>query len=158
MQPPPNFGAPAGYGYPQSGYGVPSSLTATRAMTIDDVVVRTVGLLAVTGIVRCGGLDAVPDLVSSPLIALAVRPSPVSSLGLVISFARITNPAADRRLRRRRRVCFWAWSAGAIEPSPAASCMQAVIGTFGIFPIMSMLYKFRVIRATPRFTPWSSAR
>jgi uncharacterized YccA/Bax inhibitor family protein len=125
------------------------SPAATDRMTIDDVVVRTVGLLLLTAISGAVAWNVVPvELIrpawyGSAIIGLII--------GLVISFARITNPLVigayavveGAFLGLVSRVYETLWSGIVI---------QAAVGTLGIFLVMSMLYKFRVIRATPRFT------
>jgi uncharacterized YccA/Bax inhibitor family protein len=152
LQPEPVRAGGSGYGYPgQSAPGYPDVLSPAAAdrMTIDDVVVRTVGLLLLTVISAAVSWNVVPDDLLRPawygsmIIGLII--------GLVISFARITNPlligayavVEGAFLGLVSRVAE-AWWPGIV--------IQAAIGTAGIFVIMSMLYKFRVIRATPRFT------
>jgi uncharacterized YccA/Bax inhibitor family protein len=118
-------------------------------MTIDDVVVRTVGLLLLTGISAAAAWTLVPvDLMFPVMWGAAILGLIV---GLVISFARITNPLL---------IGVYAIVEGAFvgliseyyNERFSGIVVQAVAGTFGIFLVMSMLYKFRVIRATPRFT------
>ena len=148
---PPSFGAPAGYGYPQSGYGVPQPPAATRAMTIDDVVVRTVALLAVTGIFGAGAWLLLPDV--GGITAIAAIGSIVAGLvlGLVISFMQITNPAVIIPYAALQGVALGLVSRW-YEHAFNGIVIQAVIGTFGIFAIMAVLYKLQILRATPRFT------
>lgn len=148
---PPAFGAPPGYGYPQSGYGVPQPPAATRAMTMDDVVVRTVALLAVTGIFGAGAWALLPD--AGGITAIAVIGSIIAGLvlGLVISFRQITSPALILPYAAIEGVLLGLvsrWYEGAYS----GIVIQAVIGTFGIFAIMAVLYKLQIVRATPRFT------
>lgn len=148
--PPPAFGAPPGYGYPQSGYGVPQA-PATRAMTIDDVVVRTVALLAVTGIFGAAAWALIPD--TSAILPVAVFGSLIAGLvlGLVISFRQITNPALIIGYAALQGVLLGVVSRW-FEHAYSGIVIQAVIGTFGIFGIMAVLYKLQILRATPRFT------
>ena len=89
----------AGTGYgtyppPPAGYTVPAA--PARTMTLDDVVVRTVGLLLLTGIAGAVSWVLVPD---GPAVFLAMLGAALASLalGLVITFARITNPEPPRR-------------------------------------------------------------
>ena len=135
-------------GYPQQ-YQSPVVTSVTDRMTLDDVVVRTVGLLAVTGIAGAFAWIVLPDnlrpvaLFGGMVIGLI--------LGLVISFARITNPAL---------ILAYAVAEGAFLGAISeyyndqwnGIVLQAVVGTFGIFLLMTALYKFRVIRNSPRFS------
>ena len=133
------------------GYGIAPPQASSRMMTLDDVVVRTVALLVITGI---AGAFAWILLPSSPgIVLVAAFGSMIAGLvlGLVISFARITNPFV---------ISLYAVFEGVIlgvasrffEERFSGIVIQAVIGTFGVFAIMAVLYKMRVLRATPRFT------
>src|SRR5215218_428386 len=85
--PPPAYGqgAPA---YPgQSAVITPAQ---TDRMTIDDVVVRTVGLLALTGVSGALAWNIVPDAVAFPVLMGAALVG--VALGLFISFKQIANP------------------------------------------------------------------
>jgi uncharacterized YccA/Bax inhibitor family protein len=147
---PPSFGAPTGYGYPQAGYGVPPQ-PATRAMTMDDVVVRTVALIAVTGIFGAAAWTLLPD--SGGITAIAAIGSIIAGLvlGLVISFMQVTNPAVIIPYAALQGVALGLVSRW-YEDAFNGIVIQAVIGTFGIFAIMAVLYKLQIVRATPRFT------
>ena len=90
---PPNFGAPAGYGYPQPP-------AATRAMTIDDVVVRTVALLGVTGVFGAAAWALLPDTGGITILALFGSLIAGLVLGLVISFMQGDQPGRHHPLRR----------------------------------------------------------
>ena len=143
--------APTGYGTP-TGYTSPVVAPAeTDRMTIDDVVVRTVGLLALTGISGALAWVIVPDSVApaawigAAIVGLIV--------GLVISFKQITNPLVIGAYAVIEGV-FVGLVSKAYENAFDGIVVQAAIGTFGIFFIMAMLYKSRVIRATPRFIKW----
>jgi len=136
-------------GYPQQQYQSPVVTSVTDRMTLDDVVVRTVGLLAVTGLSGAVAWFVLPDnlrpvaLFGGMVIGLI--------LGLVISLARITNPAL---------ILAYAVAEGAFLGAISeyyndqwnGIVVQAVVGTFGIFLLMTVLYKFRVIRNSPRFS------
>jgi len=133
-------------GYAPAGY--PDAPPVVRPMTIDDVVVRTVALLAITGALGVATFALVPDELLFPALIGGALIGVV--LGLVISFARITNPFI---------ICAYAVVEGVFvgavskiyESAFDGIILQAAMGTFGIFFIMAMLYKARVIRATPRF-------
>jgi uncharacterized YccA/Bax inhibitor family protein len=71
-------------------------------------------------------------------------------LGLAITLARLTNPLL---------ICAYAVVEGVFvgmvskfyESAFSGIILQAAVGTFGVFLIMAVLYRFQVIRATPRF-------
>jgi uncharacterized YccA/Bax inhibitor family protein len=140
------------YGYPQQGYGYPPAPPAVtgQMMTLDDVVVRTVGLLALTGIAGALSWVLIPD--NSAVTTLALFGSLIAGLvlGLVIAFARITNPLVIALYAVIEGVLLGMVSEWFEQQFPGI-VMQAVLGTFGIFFVMAALYKFRVLRATPRF-------
>lgn len=136
----------SGYGYPAAGgYAAPPTV---RTMTVDDVVVRTVALLAVTGVAGAFTWALVPveialgAALAGALIGLV--------LGLVISFGRITNPLVIVPYAAVEGVFLGAISE-AFNAAYPGIVLQAVIGTFGLFFVMAALYKIRAIRATPRF-------
>jgi uncharacterized YccA/Bax inhibitor family protein len=140
------------YGQQQYGYGIAPSPAATgRVMTLDDVVVRTVALLAITGVVGAISWIMIPD--NSPVLIAAVVGSALAGLvlGLVISFARITNPFVITLYAIAEGVLLGVVSKFFERLYPGI-VIQAVIGTFGVFAIMAVLYKMKVLRATPRFT------
>ena len=136
---------PSAPGY-EPGYA-PAPPTV-RAMTIDDVVVRTVGLLGLTGLSGALAWAFVPD---ESAFGFAMGAAVVGLiLGLVIAFARVTNPLV---------ICSYAIVEGVFlgliskffEARFEGIVVQAAVGTFGVFFLMAMLYKARVIRATPKF-------
>ena len=138
-----------GYGiYPGAapGYAPPVG----RTMTLDDVVVRTVALVALTGISGAASWLLLP---SGPVLALAVFGSMIAGmvLGLVIAFRRITNPVAIGAYAVVEGV-FLGVVSRFFEQRYPGIVVQAVVGTFGVFAGMAVLYKLRVLRATPRFT------
>jgi uncharacterized YccA/Bax inhibitor family protein len=122
-----------------------------RAMTMDDVVVRTVALLAVTGVVGAASWILLPA--SSGLTYFAAFMSSIAGLvlGLVISFRRITSPAVIVPYAVLQGVALGVFSR-AFESWYSGIVLQAVVATFGIFAVMAVLYKLKVLRATPRFT------
>jgi uncharacterized YccA/Bax inhibitor family protein len=133
------------------GPGYPGAQAPPRAMTMDDVVVRTVALLAVTGIFGAGAWALLPD--TPAVMMLAVVGSLVAGLvlGLVISFMRVTNPIVIMIYAAAQGVVLGVVSR-AYESWYSGIVLQAVLGTFGVFAVMAVLYKFKVLRATPRFT------
>ncbi|WP_213452852.1 Bax inhibitor-1/YccA family protein [Rhizomonospora bruguierae] len=136
----------AGSGYPAAGgYAAPPTV---RTMTVDDVVVRTVAMLAIIGVVGAATWAVVP--VELSLAAAVVGSVPGLILGLVIAFSRITNPFVIGAYAVAEGVFMGAWSQ-LFESRYPGIVLQAVGGTFGVFFVMAALYKVRAIRATPRF-------
>jgi uncharacterized YccA/Bax inhibitor family protein len=141
-----------GYGQPYpTASGYPAAPPAVRPMTIDDVVVKTVVLLGITGISAIAAWNLVPDRLMGIAWIGAAMVGLV--LGLIISFSRAANPAL---------VVAYAVIEGAFVGLVSKTyqeilgfdgiVLQAVVATFGVFFVMAMLYRARVIRATPRFT------
>jgi uncharacterized YccA/Bax inhibitor family protein len=144
-------------GPPREGYTVPpgygtSLITPTgvsRPMTLDDVVTRTiilVGLTVVSAALSWLGLR------SPTTVGLAVAGSAIAGLVLVlvISFARITNPFVISAYAVLQGVVLGVVSRQFEHVYPGI-VVQAVAGTLGVFIGMAVLYKNRVLRATPRF-------
>lgn len=141
----------SGYGQPYpSAPGYPASPPAVQPMTVDDVVVKTVMLLGITGVSAVAAWNLIPD---SLLGAAWIGAAMVGLvLGLIISFSRIANPAL---------VVAYAVVEGAfvglvskfyqVIAGFEGIVLQAVIATFGVFFTMALLYRARVIRATPKF-------
>jgi uncharacterized YccA/Bax inhibitor family protein len=71
-------------------------------------------------------------------------------LGLVIAFGRITNPVVIAGYALVEGVLLGVVSRFFEQQYPGI-VMQAVAGTFAVFFVMAALYKFRVLRATPKF-------
>jgi uncharacterized YccA/Bax inhibitor family protein len=120
----------------------------TDRMTIDDVVVRTVTLLAVTGISASLAVYLIPQTLVGPAWIGSAMIGLV--LGLIISFKRVTNPPLILTYAVVEGV-FLGLVSKFYETAFNGIVIQAAAGTFGIFLIMTALYKFRVIRATPKF-------
>jgi uncharacterized YccA/Bax inhibitor family protein len=138
-----------GYGQPYpTAQGYPAAPPAVQPMTIDDVVVKTVTLLGITGLSAVAAWNLIPDaLLGAAWIGAAVVGL---VLGLIISFSRMANPAL---------VVAYAVVEGAFvglvskffESFYSGIVLQAVVATFGVFFLMAVLYRARVIRATPKF-------
>ena len=141
-----------GYGQPYpTAPGYPAAPPAVQPMSIDDVVVKTVTLLGLTGIAAIAAWALVPDAytgaawIGAALVGLV--------LGLVISFSRIANPALTVTYAVVEGVFVGMVSkAYQVVFGYDGIVLQAVIATFGVFFLMAALYRARVIRATPRFT------
>ena len=140
-----------GYGQPYpTAEGYPAAPPAVQPMTIDDVVVKTVTLLGITGISAVAAWNLVPDALIGPAWIGSAVVGLV--LGLIISFSRMANPAL---------VVTYAVVEGVLAGLVSkffenimgyeGIVLQAVVATFGVFFLMAMLYRARVIRATPKF-------
>lgn len=137
----------------ETGYSpsYPGAQAPARTMTIDDVVVRTVALLAVTGIFGAAAWAMLPAVPGVTIIAAIGAGIAGLVLGLVISFMQITNPVVITAYAALQGVALGVISR-AWEGWYSGVVVQAVVATFGIFAVMAVLYKLRVLRATPRFT------
>ncbi|MET8280159.1 Bax inhibitor-1/YccA family protein [Micromonospora sp. NPDC005174] len=117
-------------------------------MTVDDVVVRTVGLLLLTGAAAAVSWAVVPDAV---WLGAALAGTAIASivLVLVISLRGITNPVPIVGYALLQGLLLGVASRTFEQVYPGI-VVQAVAGTFGVFLGMAALYRARVIRATPR--------
>jgi len=140
-----------GYGQPYpTAEGYPAAPPAVQPMTIDDVVVKTVTLLGITGLSAVAAWNLVPDALIGPAWIGSAVVGLV--LGLIISFSRMANPAL---------VVTYAVVEGALVGLVSkffqsimgyeGIVLQAVVATFGVFFLMAVLYRARIIRATPKF-------
>jgi len=140
-----------GYGQPYpTAPGYPAAPPAVQPMTIDDVVVKTVILLGITGVSAVAAWNLIPNSLLGPAWIGAAVVGLV--LGFIISFSRMANPAL---------VVAYAVVEGAFVGLISKTyqeimgyqgiVLQAVIATFGVFFLMAFLYRARVIRATPKF-------
>ncbi len=144
----PAYSVPGGpavdYDY-QSG---PVQVGTRDVMTVDDVVVKTVTLIGATVLSAAITWVFVPDtaIFATWMVAMVVG----LVLGLVISFAQITNPVILISYAIIEGVFLGAVSK-VYEARWDGIVMQAVIATLGVFLLMAILYKARIIRATPTF-------
>ncbi len=151
----PQYGAPSPYGAPpQDPYAAPTSpyaASTTQYMTMDDVVTKTGLSLLVTVLAAAFTWVALPDTTAIGLAIPAVLVAFV--LGLVISFKQIANPAATLAYGALYGVALGAISE-MFERQFQGIVMQAVIGTFGVFAGMLVVYKTGAIKVTPKLTRW----
>lgn len=128
--------------------GYPAAPPTVRPMTLDDVVVKTVTLLGILGVAAAATWAVLPD----QLLGLAWIGGAVVGLvlGLIISFSRMANPALVIAYSVVEGVFLGAVSK-TFNTFYDGIVLQAVVATFGVFFLMAMLYKSRVIRATPKF-------
>src|ERR671921_1241881 len=162
-QQPPWGGAPQ-YGAPQYGYGTqdpyaapspyaqsPYAPPTTRYMTMDDVVQKTGLSFLVTVLSAAVTWALLPQELAFGLALPAVLVAFV--LGLVITFKQIANPAATLAYGALYGVALGAVSE-AFNMFYDGIVMQALIGTFGVFAGMLVVYKTGAIRVTPKLTRW----
>ena len=151
----PQYGAPSPYGAPtQDPYNAPSPYapSATQYMTMDDVVTKT-GVSFLVMVVTASLTWALPGFSGAGLALPAVLIALV--LGLVISFKQIASPIATLSY-----AALYGVALGAIseifesQPGFEGIVMQAVIGTFGVFAGMLIVYKTGAIKVTPKLTRW----
>jgi uncharacterized YccA/Bax inhibitor family protein len=146
------YGAPGQYGAPTQydPYAAPSpyAATTTRYMTMDDVVTKT-GISFLVTVLAAAATWALPGDMAWGLALPAVLIAFV--LGLVISFKTIANPVATLAYGALYGVALGAISE-AFNAVYDGIVMQAVIGTFGVFAGMLVVYKTGAIRVTPKFT------
>jgi uncharacterized YccA/Bax inhibitor family protein len=146
--------APGPYGqpgYPQQypgATGYPVAPPVVTPMSIDDVVVKTVALLGILGVSAAAAWVLVPDA----LLGVAWIGAAVVGLvlGLIISFSRMANPALVIAYAVVEGV-FVGMVSKTFNSLYDGIVLQAVVASFGVFFLMAMLYKARVIRATPKF-------
>jgi len=146
------YGEPGWY---QPGAGgtasYPGVITSagTGTMTVDGVIGRTLALMALLTVSAAAAWIWVPEeftgvaVFGSSIVALIV--------GLIVGFRQSTSPVligAYAVLEGAALGMISEWF-NTLYPGIAA---QAVAATIGIFFVMLILYRFRVIRATPRFT------
>ncbi|MFE4502783.1 Bax inhibitor-1/YccA family protein [Rhodococcus sp. NPDC056743] len=149
------------FGQPQYAPAEPYQTGPTsRAMTIDDVVTKTgmtLGVLALTALVSYFLVNNDPGL-ASPFVIVGGLVGLV--LVLVATFGRkMDNPAIVLAYAAFEGLFLGALSfmftapieaAGGVSASVLIS--QAVLGTFGVFFGMLVVYKTGAIRVTPRLT------
>jgi uncharacterized YccA/Bax inhibitor family protein len=150
--------APQAYGAPTqadpyaSPYTAPPPYTKStvRYMTMDDVVTKT-GISFLVLVLAAAATWALPGTTG---LALALPAALVGFvLALVISFRAIANPAATLAYAALEGVFLGAISEVFNARFPGV-VTQAVIGTFGVFAGMLVVYKTGAIRVTPKFTRW----
>ncbi len=146
------------YGYGQQ-YPAPEQYqTPQRAMTIDDVVTKTaitLGVLTISAIISYFLVDGNPSL-AAPFVIVGGLIGFV--LVMVASFGRkMDNPAIVLAYAACEGVFLGAFSfmftSVLVSDVPASMLIgQAVLGTFGVFFGMLVVYKTGAIRVTPRLT------
>ncbi|AHH21346.1 Bax inhibitor-1/YccA family protein [Nocardia nova] len=151
----------AQYGQQQNPYGVQQGYQeapATRPMTIDDVVTKTgitLGVVTVAAIIAYGATAAnhslaplfviVGGLVGFVLVMVATFGRKQDNKAIVLSYA-----AAEGLFLGALSFMFTNVEFGGVGGGGLIA--QAVLGTFGVFFGMLVVYKTGAIRVTPRFT------
>jgi uncharacterized YccA/Bax inhibitor family protein len=121
-------------------------------VTIDDVVVRTAGLLAILGI--SGAILWVLPISDSTFMTITIGAALIGLvLGLVIAFKRVTSPLAISAYAVVEGL-FVGGISKIFENAFQGIVVQAALGTFGLFFLMAILYRAKVVRATPRFVKY----
>jgi uncharacterized YccA/Bax inhibitor family protein len=145
---PQTAGAPA----PVDPYAAPSpyARSATRYLTMDDVVTKTAVSFLVT-VLAAAAVWALPGTTGWGFAIPALLVGLV--LGLVISFRVMASPVATLAYAVVEGVFLGAISEAFNMRFPGV-VTQAVIGTFGVFAGMLVVYKTGAIRVTPKFTRW----
>jgi uncharacterized YccA/Bax inhibitor family protein len=138
------FGQPA-QPYPTAEGAAPPSV---RPMTVDDVVTRTIGLVAMV-VAAAGAVWLTTEPENGLAFALPAMMIGLV-LGLVIAFARVTNPFVISAYALVMGVFLGAISQY-FNDRFEGIVMQAVIATLGVFLLMAFLYKSGRLRATPKF-------
>lgn len=145
-------GGPAGSdhaAYPSAYPSPVQAATARDVMTIDDVVVKTVSLIGLTALFAAITWTIVPPTALYPTWIAAMLVG--LGLGLVISFAGITNPILIGGYAVIEGVFLGAVSKAFNDAFGGGIVVSAVIATLSVFGVMAALYKARIIRATPKF-------
>ncbi|PFG32453.1 Bax inhibitor-1/YccA family protein [Sanguibacter antarcticus] len=153
------YGQPAGYGQSAgygsvpdaatlgSMYGAPSATTAqTGRLTYDDVIIKTVGLLAIVIAFAAITWFTVPELFFVGAIVGLV-------LGLVNAFKREPSPVLIVAYAIAEGVFVGGLSAY-FEAAWDGIVLQAVVATFATFTACLFLFRSGRVRVTPRFTRW----
>ena len=119
-------------------------------MTMDDVVTKT-GISFLVTVLAAALIWALPGTTGWALAVPAALAGFV--LAMVISFKVVANPAATLAYAAVEGVFLGAISE-AFDARYPGIVIQAVIGTFGVFAGMLVVYKTGAIRVTPRFARW----
>jgi uncharacterized YccA/Bax inhibitor family protein len=140
------YGNYAGFN-PQAATGAYPGQVADRPMTIDDVVVKTAITVAVA--IVTGALTVLFQAWALALPALIVG----LVVSLIIIFKRTPNPALVLTYSAAEGVLLGAIT-GLFEQVYPGVAFQAILGTFGVFIAMLVVYKTGAVKVTPRLTKW----
>jgi uncharacterized YccA/Bax inhibitor family protein len=148
----PQYGAPSQTAPYSSPYAAPSpyARTTTRYMTMDDVVTKT-GISFLVTVLAAAAIWALPGTTGWGLALPALIVGFI--VAMVVSIRMIASPAATLAYAALEGVFLGAISEAFNMRFPGV-VTQAVIGTFGVFAGMLVVYKTGAIRVTPKFTRW----
>ncbi len=126
---------------------------AGRAMTIDDVVVKTGVLFVVLFVSAIVGWR----VFQQPNVAVFLTAIVAFGLAMFISFKRDASPVLIIAYSLVEglflgAISNWYQNSAYLNPNQGNLVGQAIIGTFAAFAVMLVLYKSGRLRATPRFT------
>ncbi|HIV57495.1 MAG TPA: Bax inhibitor-1/YccA family protein [Candidatus Stackebrandtia faecavium] len=132
-------------------YGDMSAPPRVEPMTLDDVVVRTIGMLLLTGI---AGAFSWSQVDTNPQLAMGLMMvGGIVSLGVILVswFTNIANPWVVGIYAAAQGLALGVVSA-MYESMWNGIVLQAVVATFGVFFGMALLYKAKIVRNSPKFT------
>lgn len=133
----------------QRAYDAPAYVPVhERVMTVDSVVLRTAAMLAVLALAGAATWVALPAALFGPVVLVSAIAGLV--LALVIVFKQVTNPAAVLSYAALEGVVLGAISK-LYESAYGGIVLQAVVATAAVFAGMVVVYRAKLIRATPRF-------
>jgi uncharacterized YccA/Bax inhibitor family protein len=141
-------------GYPPSGAGTPPTPTpeqlaglyrAPSGLTIDDVIVHTLGLFAVAAVTGAVGWAIAP---TAPGVGFAAMLAALA-LSFVISFGRRLRPSLIVVFAALEGL-FVGTASRYFEDAYAGIVLQALLGTALVFTAMLVAYRSGRLRATPR--------
>jgi len=131
--------------YNQPSYTAPP---AARQLTLDDVVTKTAMVLGV-------GVIAAVATIMLDVSTVVIWPALIVGLvlSLIVIFKKSTNPVLILSYAVAEGILLGAIT-GVFESIPQYQGIgvQALVGTFGVFAGMLIVYKTGAIRVTPRFT------
>ncbi len=128
----------------QDLYNAPSAgPSQTGRMTLDDVIIKTVGMLALVLVGAAVGWIFPVLTIPGMIIGLV--------LGLVNSFKREPSPALMMLYAAAEGV-FLGGISGLLEGMFSGIVVQAVLGTLSVFAVTLLLFKSGKVRATPKMT------
>lgn len=132
-------------------YGQQTAPPQVRPMTVDDVVVRTIGMLLLTGI---AGAFSWSQVEPNPGLAYTLMAGGgIVALGVILAswVMNIANPWIVGIYAVAQGLALGVVSA-MYESVWNGIVLQAVAATFGVFLTMAFLFKMKVVRNSRRFT------
>jgi uncharacterized YccA/Bax inhibitor family protein len=132
----------------QDMYGAPAATSRdTGRMTIDDVVMRTASLFVLLAVTAAITYVELPDQAFGWVIGAALVGF---ALSMVITFTKTIRPPLMFAYAAVEGVFVGGISKAFNDQYPGI-VSQAVLGTLATFAAMLALYKFKIIRVTPKF-------